>query len=475
MSSDDESNPNLPDFPKKLAGRIDSLPENLNDEEAIIGNGNIKLTSEHPVSVVEYFLTIHANDWADWTHKDYSYDLTRFLEYCEYADNDDLGKLSSRDLQGFKEWRKRDDNIGLATLHGQLANIRVLIRWCESVEIIDAGLADEIEMPDLDPSDIVSYTRIEPEVAEQILEYHGQFDYVTREFAEFAVMWAVLTRLGDVRSLDLDHYNREEGYIELEHRPEEDTPLKNGESEVEGEGGEREINLPDWVCEILNTYIDGTGDPNDPKRIDVEDDYGREPLFSTKFGRISESTLRRDLYRITQPCRHGAECPHEMDPETCEARSDNNLISQCPSNVSPHPVRRGGICHQLKQGVPKDTICERADVSRKVLNRHYDLRTKEEARKQRRNELRKHLEGYDETPQNTDDSDPSLLEREVPTLSTVVTAKNDYIDSLERVPSQTRVAKGAVGYGAYLALVAVNFGLLGIGIDPGTWEIATGL
>lgn len=470
MSTDGDSNPNIPDLPKKLAGRIDDLPESLNGGKTIIGNGNIKLTSEHPVSVVEYFLTIHAVEWSDRTYKDYSYDLTRFLEYCEYAGHDDLSELSSRDLQGFKQWRKRDDNVGLAALHGQLANIRVFIRWCESVEIVRDGLADEIEMPDLDPSDIVSYTRIEPEVAEQILEYHGQFDYVTREFAEFAVMWAVLTRLGDVRSLDLDHYNREEGYIELEHRPEEDTPLKNGESEVEGEGGEREINLPDWVCEILNTYIDGTGDPNHPKRIAVEDDYGRDPLFSTKFGRVSESTLRRDLYRITQPCRHGIECPHEMDPETCEARNDNNLISQCPSNVSPHPVRRGGICHQLKQGVPKDTICERADVSRKVLNRHYDLRTKEEARKQRRNELRKHLEGYDGVPQSTD-SDQSFLQREAPLLADSIVFANDYFDIPDDGFGRTRTAKGFAGYVAFVLLLGLNFSLLGIGFNPITWEI----
>jgi hypothetical protein len=90
---------------------------------------------------------------------------------------------------------------------------------------------------------------------------------------------------------------------------------------------------------------------------------------------VSKSTLRRDLYRITQPCRYGAGCPHDRDPEHCESRLDNNLLSTCPSNVSPHPIRRGGICDQLKQGVPKDTICERADVSRKVLNKHYDLRT----------------------------------------------------------------------------------------------------
>lgn len=468
--SDSRDTEHLPDVPKKLAERIDDLPDHLRTGETIVGNGEIELTSEHPVSVVEYFLAVHTDEWSKWTYRDYSYDLTRFLEYCEYAGLDDLSELSSRDLEGFKQWRKRDDNIGLATLHGQLANIRVFIRWCGTMEIVDSGLADEIDMPDLDDSDIVSYTRLDPETAERIIEYHSQFEYVTREFAEFVLMWTVLVRLGDVRSLDLDNYHREEGYIELEHDLEEDTPLKNGESDVEGEGGEREINLPDWVCEILNTYIDGTDDANHPRRIEVEDEYGRRPLFTTRYGRVSVSTLRRDLYRITQPCRHGASCPHDMDPELCEARNDNNLFSRCPSNVSPHPVRRGGICHQLKEGVPKDTICERADVSRKVLNKHYDLRTKEEARRQRRTELRKHLEGYDSVPQNSRDN-PSLLEREIPVASDLGAIMSSCVETPNCKPSWPRLAKGVVGYTAFVLMTGLNFALLGIGFDPIAWEL----
>lgn len=149
-----------------------------------------------------------------------------------------------------------------------------------------------------------------------------------------------------------------------------------------------------------------------------------------------------------------------MDPEDCEARLDNNLLSRCPSNVSPHPVRRGGICHQLKQGVPKDTICERADVSRKVLNKHYDLRTKEEAREQRREELRKHLEGYDGQSQSTV-RDPFFLERELPLISDGIAAKDKYIESLDKVPDRARIAKGLAGYGAFVVFTGLDFALLG--------------
>lgn len=63
-------------------------------------------------------------------------------------------------------------------------------------------------MPELNRSDSVSYVRISEEVAEDILEYHDTFDYTSRRHAEFALMWAILSRLGGVQSLDLGGLQR---------------------------------------------------------------------------------------------------------------------------------------------------------------------------------------------------------------------------------------------------------------------------
>jgi hypothetical protein len=133
MSKDYEPIPHLPNLPKKLASRIIELPDHLDDGETIIGNGDLELTSEHPVSVVEYFLAVKVDEVSDSTYKDVSYDLTRFLEYCEYADTDDLSKLSLRDVEAFKQWRKRDDNVGLVSesprIHPLVREDRDHCRW----------------------------------------------------------------------------------------------------------------------------------------------------------------------------------------------------------------------------------------------------------------------------------------------------------------------------------------------------------
>jgi len=450
-------NSDTKNLPEKILSRLHNAGDDLARGDRIIGDGENELKSDRPVAVVDYFLATNRNAWAKKTYRDYSYDLTRLLEYCEYAGIDELSAISAADIEEFEEWRKRDEYIALVSIHGQLANIRMLLRWAGRVGLVDGNLADEIEMPDLDRSDNVSYTRLFPEQAEQIIQYYNQFEYVPRRFAEMVLMWEALCRRGDCRALDIEDYDRENQYIELKHRPEQDTPLKNQESEVEGEGGERKINLPDWVCDILNSYIDGTDDPEHPKRIEQEDEYGRNPLLTTKYGRVSGSTIQRDLYRITQPCRFGEDCPHDQKPKECEARN-NNRLSRCESTVSPHPVRRGGICNQLKQGVSKDTICGRADVSRKVLNKHYDLRTKEEARQQRRTELGQELDGYE-----SDISGPSLVQNTGSMIADRVSPKARSEMPLQNI-TRDRAVRGVGGYICFTLLVALNFSLMGVSV-----------
>jgi site-specific recombinase XerC len=456
MSEKDNQTSPRDKLPSKLRERLEAA-DSEDDGEIIIGDGEIELSSETPVLVVEYFLRAHELEWSDGTHDDYSYTLTRLLEYLDYAGIDTLSEIDGSTMEGFKSWRKRDAHVELSTLEGQLKNIRVCVRWCERIGIVDDGVADDIVLPELDPSDVVSYRRIDTDTADAIITYHQNREYVTRAYTEWVLMWELLLRTSDIRAIDLEHYHPEEGYIELVSNPEEDTRLKNGANEVEGEGSEREVNVPDWVCDILDTYINGTGDPNHPKRIDTTDDYGRNPLFTTRKGRVSDETVRRDIYRITQPCRHGQECPHDRDPDTCEARNDNNILSRCPSNVSPHPVRRGGICHQLTEGVPKETICGKADVSLPVLNKHYDLRAKEEARIQRRTVLSTHMDGYDD-PVAPDE--PATLQ-ESPELSDISDVTKEYVASAETIPSPNRAVKGTVAYAVFVALTALNIGLLG--------------
>lgn len=86
-------------------------------------------------------------------------------------------------------------------------------------------------------------------------------------------------RLGSLRSIDLEDYDRDAKCIDLKHRPDQGTPLKNGVA------AERSINISDHFCQVLDDYIEYTRD-------DVEDDFGREPLITSTKGRLTASPIR---------------------------------------------------------------------------------------------------------------------------------------------------------------------------------------
>jgi len=189
------------------------------------------------------------------------------------------------------------------------------------------------------------------------------------------LLWRTGIRTGSLRSLDLADYYPRKGRLELQHDPEEDTPLKNG---VEGE---RYVAVTPETSEVVDDWIDH-------HRPDRTDEYGREPLVTTKQGRISRTSIRETAYRNTRPCVGSADCPHGRDPETCEAMDDTKKrASRCPSSVSPHALRRGSITHHLSSDVPEKVVSDRMNVGRDVLDKHYDERSEEQKVEQRRGYL----------------------------------------------------------------------------------------
>ncbi|WP_254522648.1 hypothetical protein [Natrinema caseinilyticum] len=116
------------------------------------------------------------------------------------------------------------------------------------------------------------------------------------------------------------------------------------------------------------------------------DEYGREPLLATSRGRVATATIRRYVYKRSRPYVIDRECPHDRDPDECEA-IDVGHASNCPSSVTPHPIRRGYTTHLLQAGVPVDVVSDRCNVSPKVIDRHYDVRSEEDKMRQRREVL----------------------------------------------------------------------------------------
>ena len=326
-----------------------------------------------PDEAVDLYLKDRKPEVTKSTYRNHKYHLKRFLEWCEEAGFEDMSEMTGKRIYEYKIHRRDEGDVNSVTLSNQLSTFRVFLRFCEKLDFVEKGTAESVMMPDIDPGENARDIAIDSETAEEILDYLTKFEYATLRHALFYVLWHTGMRTGSVHSLDLDDYHPEEQYLEVRHRPEQGTRLKNKRS------GEREVNLKAEVCEVLDDYIQ-------MKRCQVEDDHGREPLFTTKSGRVYKSQIQKHIYTLTRPCHYTGECPHDRDLEDCEASTFDHA-SKCPLSVSPHPIRRSAITAHLNADVPKEITADRVNVSVDVLDKHYDARSETEKRELRRGYL----------------------------------------------------------------------------------------
>ena len=324
-----------------------------------------------PAEAVEFYFDQRESELSEKTLENHRYRLRPFVEWCESEGIDNLNELSGRDLHRFRTWRGSD--IKTVTLVGHLQTLRKFLEFCATIDGVEPGLREQVLIPDLDASEESRDEMLTEARAEAILEYLEKFQYASRDHVVVAILWRTGVRLGTVRAIDLRDVDLEAQCIDLHHRPESETPLKNGD--VAG----RSIAVGEHYCQVIADYIEHN-------RNDVTDDYGREPLLTSSRGRLSSTSIRETVYRATHPCRMG-ECPHDRDTATCEALEYGGA-SKCPSARSPHGVRRGSITTHLRDGTPQEVVSDRMNVSQEVLDKHYDERTEREKMAVRREFLR---------------------------------------------------------------------------------------
>lgn len=329
------------------------------------------LTPTSPAKAVEWYLKEREPELSEKSLQNQRYRLDRFVEFCEEHDIDELNALTGRDIHRFRVWRSQQ--VKTVTLVGELQTFRVFLEFCAAIDAVESGMRERVQIPDLTREEEAREEHLEVGRAQEILDYLDRFHYASREHVVLAILWHTGIRLGSLRAFDLDDYDREGGCLELRHRKETGTPLKNKAA------ADRSIAVGPIYCEILDDYIEHNRD-------DVTDDHGREPLITSSRGRLSEGSVRETVYKITQPC-FIADCPHDRSPETCDATAHSQR-AQCPSSRSPHGVRRGSITDHLRDGTPQEVISDRSDVSKDVLERHYDERTEREKMEIRREFIR---------------------------------------------------------------------------------------
>lgn len=329
-----------------------------------------------PEKAVKMYLDDRKRDCTAETVKGHKSRLSFFVDWCEREGIDNMNELSGRDIHEFQVWRR--DGLNISTERTQMATLRVFIQWCESIDAVETGLFKKVNVPNVPETEKAKETTLHPDRAERINDHLGSFEYATVEHVTCLILTETGMRMGAAHALDIDDYRPEAdvAHLDLIHRPETGTGLKNGTR------GERPVAISEGVCEVIDDYLEHN-------RPDVRDDAGREPLLATSRGRPAKSTIRKYIYKWSRPCETGEECPHERDPDDCEAALHVPQASKCPSSVTPHPIRRGYITHLLHSGVSKDVVSERCNVSPGIIDQHYDVRSEKDKMKQRQQVLNK--------------------------------------------------------------------------------------
>jgi integrase len=326
-----------------------------------------------PETALELYLADKETEFAKATHRPYASRLGHFVRWCDERDIINLNELTGRRLQEYHLWRRNEGDPSKTSVKTQIDTLRVFVRWLGTIDAVDPELHVKVVSPDVTPDENSRDVKLDSDDAEAILEHLYTYEHASRPHVTLALFWHTMMRRGAARALDVEDYHPEEQCLKVRDRPEEDTPIKNGFY------GERYIGLSGWLCKLLNDWLRD-------RRPDVTDEYGRKPLLATQYGRPSRTTLPKYAYWYSRPCEYGEECPHGRESDSCEAMTKETAL-KCPSSISPHTIRRGSVTHHLSEDTPETAVSDRANVSQRVLEQHYDRRSQREKMEQRRQYL----------------------------------------------------------------------------------------
>lgn len=328
-------------------------------------------TPIHPEQALKLYLKDKATSASEATVRSHRSRLGHFIDWCDNKGIENLNNLTGRDLHEFKI--DRQEGINKVTLKTQLDTLRVFIRFCETIDAVPEGFSKKIQSPNLSGDEGQRSDIVESEKAEKILEYMNKYEYCSLRHVFGTLLWRTGLRVGATHGLDLDDFDAENQSIEVVHRPDTETTLKNKKD------GERFIAIDSDTTELLEDWIED-------QRPNVQDEYGRNPLLATHHGRVHIETLRKYSYQITRPCFFTGDCPEGRDIDECEA-SSHDSASKCPASTAPHSWRRGHITYLLREDTPKTVVSDRVNTSPDVIDEHYNQMTEEEKMDQRRDYL----------------------------------------------------------------------------------------
>lgn len=333
----------------------------------------MELKPTPPHDAKQRYLKKKRSHVSDKTLYNYTTALKRFLEFLDERKIDDMRDVDSDEIVRFESWRL--DDVKAITCRNDMRTVSNFIRFCETIQAVPVGLHELVVPTKVSEDEEICDDILTRREATNILEYLEKYEYATTRHVTTLILWKTGMRLGGLRALDFKDFDRGRPALELRHRPETGTPLKQKEK------GQRDVLLNWEAADVIEDYVHDL-------RPDVEDDNGRSPLLASQNGRIARTTIQKNIYTATRPCTYnGGKCPFDKNTDTCEALAFDQA-NKCPGSVSPHALRRGYVTAARNAGQPKDVTGDRVNMGGKILDKHYDKGSYDEKAERRKDHLR---------------------------------------------------------------------------------------
>lgn len=312
-------------------------------------------------ALITRFIVQKRPDWNGETERTYRKSLDTFESFADENDLENASDLTLWAVGHYNDWLlAHARGYAKVTVLSKQKQARTMLKWAESQGLVERGAHLAIDPIKLDDDEQTSSDILRPDRLKTILEYyrHSTKWRGTRRHALLEVIAHIGARRIGIRALDLDDWDPEERTLKFIDRDGRDTRLKRGQLH------ERKVVLSEEPAKVLEEYVARD-------RHDKHDDHGREPLFTSRQGRPTRTTITDWCYAATLPCIY-QDCPHSREPHKCEWASKQTKASQCPSSKSAHPIRRGSITWQLNIGRSIEDVADRAGTTPGVIRRYYD-------------------------------------------------------------------------------------------------------
>jgi site-specific recombinase XerD len=180
-----------------------------------------------PETALELYLADKEHDLAEASLRPHKYRLRHFVRWCDQEDIENLNTLTGRKLHEYRLWRRDEGDLGKVSEKTQMDTLRVFVRWLESIDAVERDLSEKVLSPSITPDENSRDVMLDSDRAERVLAYLRKYEYATVEHVAISLMWHTMMRVGGVHALDVEDYHPDKQYVEVRHRPDEGTPVKN--------------------------------------------------------------------------------------------------------------------------------------------------------------------------------------------------------------------------------------------------------